>query len=129
MNDIQIAKKYQQKARNAEERGIEFTLSFQAFKNMLRAKKCYFTGIDLTDGNDTIPEATKRTIDRIDHRKPYESGNVVACCHAFNQFKAQMERTGAIGEKDFQRAVSKVFTDVNKRRGTAAKVVVVRTKK
>ena len=82
-NDVLIAKAYVSKASSSRDRGIEFTLSFTSFKNMCKAKKCYFTGLPLTE--DTF------TIDRIDSSKPYEHGNVVACHRDFNNIKSLME--------------------------------------
>lgn len=82
-NDVDIAKAYTSKANSSIGRGIPFTLSFVGFKNLCRAKKCYFTGLELT------PETF--TIDRIDASKGYESGNVVACHSAFNHLKSLFE--------------------------------------
>jgi hypothetical protein len=69
-NDVSIAMAYTSKAASSKARGIDFTISFTSFKNMCRAKKCYFTGLPLT------PETF--SIDRIDNTKPYEHGNVVS---------------------------------------------------
>lgn len=82
-NDVLIAKAYVSKASSSRDRGIDFTLSFTSFKNMCKAKKCYFTGLPLT--SDTF------TIDRIDSNKPYEHGNVVACHKEFNSLKSLFE--------------------------------------
>jgi hypothetical protein len=89
MTDVRIAQKYVSKANNARERGIEFNLPFTSFKNMMRAKKCQYTDIVLTDTGNQC--ATDRTIDRIDSRKGYVKGNVIAICHAANQFKGMFE--------------------------------------
>ena len=124
ISDLVLAKKYVSKADNARKRNIDFTLTLTGFRNLMNAKTCYYTGIALTDGSEEIPLGTKRTIDRIDHKKPYEKGNVVACCHAFNQLKNELEKTGAIAEIGFQRAVAKAFNGVNASRGSKKKVVV-----
>lgn len=118
--DIQIAKKMIAKERNAKERGIEFDMTFTMFKNLMRAKKCYYTQAPLTDNGEVVCEPTRRTIDRIDHKQGYVKGNVVACSHAYNQFKNEMEKTGIIGEEMFQKAVVKTFNVLNKSRGKKA---------
>lgn len=82
-DDVLIAKAYTSKAASSRDRGIDFTISFTSFKNMCKAKKCYFTGLPLTA--DTF------TIDRIDSSKPYEHGNVVACHKEFNSLKSIFE--------------------------------------
>ncbi len=82
-NDLAIAKAYIAKASSTKDRGLEFDISFTSFKNMCRAKKCYFTGLDLTPENFSI--------DRVDSSKGYVTGNVVACHKAFNNFKSLYE--------------------------------------
>ena len=111
--DLQIAKKFVAKAQNASQRGISFDMKFTTFKNLMRAKKCFYTGAPLTDNGEVVCEPTRRTVDRIDHKQGYVEGNVVACSHAFNQFKNEMEKTGIIGEAMFQKAVAKTFVALN----------------
>ncbi|QHZ59800.1 HNH endonuclease [Alteromonas phage vB_AmeM_PT11-V22] len=81
--DVMVARKLSSKYNNAKERGIEFGLSFTSVKNIMKAKKCYYTGLPLT----------KRTltIDRIDSNKGYVKGNVVACHTDANSFKNIIE--------------------------------------
>lgn len=92
MNDIEIARKYTNKAHNASQKGHEFDLTFAQFKRVINAKRCYYTGVELTSGaaiKENIP--TNITIDRVDNSKGYIPGNVVACCFAYNQFKSVLE--------------------------------------
>ena len=91
MNDLQIARKYLNKASNARQAGHAFNLSFTSFKNMMKAKRCYYLGIELTDSFTCEIGPTDRTIDRIDSSKGYVSGNVVACSHMANQIKGTIE--------------------------------------
>jgi hypothetical protein len=63
-------------------RGVYFDLSFQTLKNVMRAKKCYFTGIPLDRNN--------RTVDRVNNKKGYVKGNVVACQDRFNMRKGAL---------------------------------------
>ncbi len=96
--DLYCAKHLTWKAENAKKRGIEFDLSFQSMKNLMGAKRCYYTGIALTKstGNGEM-RLSDATIDRIDGSKGYVKGNVVACCHAANQMKNQFESLGVVG--------------------------------
>lgn len=80
--DVSICKSYINKARNADQRGIAFDLSFRKFKQLRTAKKCFYTGEELTDET--------RTIDRIDASIGYTDTNVVACHCNFNQREANM---------------------------------------
>lgn len=93
MNEVNIAKKFINKAKNAESRGIVFELSFQSFKNLMRAKKCFYTRTLLTNqtSEDGVQKPTDRTIERVDSSKGYVKGNCVACCHEANRWKAYFE--------------------------------------
>ena len=93
MEDLEIATRYVRKAESSRDRGIPFLLSFTSYKNLMRAKRCYYSGIKLTQkpiGEKGIRQ-TDRTLDRIDNSKGYEKGNVVACCHSVNKFKSYWE--------------------------------------
>ena len=48
MNDIQIAAKFVAKAKSSSDRNIPFMLSFSEYKRLLKTKKCYYTGVELT---------------------------------------------------------------------------------
>lgn len=88
MDDLYIADRYIAKARSAADRGVEFTLSFTSFKNLMRAKRCYYTGVEFVSGKDS---KIHRTIDRKDHSLGYVKGNVVACTKAANVLKSLIE--------------------------------------
>ncbi len=92
--DLYVAKWMMNKAKNCEQRGISFNLSFVSCRNLLKAKKCYYTGVALTKTRTDTganQKPTDFTVDRIDSSKPYEKGNVVVCCHFANQLKNQVE--------------------------------------
>ena len=58
----------------------------------MKQKKCFYTGILLTTTQPGgVQQPTDFTIDRVDNRLGYVSGNVVACCHAANSFKGIVE--------------------------------------
>jgi len=113
--DLMVANRFRNKYKNSKDRGIEFSLSFRAMKNLLSAKKCYYTGLLLT--NPEGPEEGKMkpsdlTIDRIDCKRGYVSGNVVACSNAANQLKAQFEQAGIAGlkagENVFKKSIKRI---------------------
>jgi hypothetical protein len=114
--DLYCAKHLAWKAENAKKRGIEFDLSFQSMKNLMGAKRCYYTGIILTKSSGKEANGELRlsdfTIDRIDGSKGYVKGNVVACCHAANQMKNQFESLGVVGLKAgrniFDKAIKRI---------------------
>lgn len=92
MNDLLIAKRYISKADRARTSGIHFDLSLTSYINLMKAKKCKYTGITLTTpqaGGPVLP--TDRTIDRIDSNIGYVKGNVAAVCNAANQIKSIWE--------------------------------------
>lgn len=112
--DLYAAKHLVWKAENAKKRGIEFNLTVASMKNLLSAKKCYYTGIGLTKstGKESELALSDFTIDRIDGSKGYVKGNVVACCHAANQMKNQFESLGIVGLKAgrsiFDKAIKRI---------------------
>jgi hypothetical protein len=94
MNDIKIANKYLNLYKSAKDRGKEFNLTLTSVKNLLNAKKCYYSGLMLT------PETL--TIDRINNDKGYIIGNVCACHFKINQLKSNL------GKKDILRLAKKL---------------------
>tara|TARA_R100000687_G_C6366023_1_gene125694 strand:- start:52 stop:396 length:345 start_codon:yes stop_codon:yes gene_type:complete len=89
-----VAEFYIRKSRSAKDRGIEFRLNLTSVRNLLSAKKCYYTGIPLTTYDGVRQRPTDITIDRVDASKGYEKGNVVACCNAANTYKSLFENGG-----------------------------------
>jgi hypothetical protein len=112
--DLYAAKHLVWKAENAKKRGIEFSLTHTSMKNLLGAKRCFYTGIPLTKstGKEAELKLSDFTIDRIDGSKGYVKGNVVACCHAANQMKNQFESLGVKGLKAgrniFDKAIKRI---------------------
>lgn len=106
--DLYVCKKLVAKERNARERGIEFGMTFSAMRNILRAKRCFYTGIEiiLPLGEDHL-KANSLTLDRIDSSKGYVSGNVVACSNEFNNLKARVDSAGKFGMQMMVKAFSK----------------------
>ena len=96
MKDSDIARRYLSKIKNCSDDNREFNLSFYEFKRIMLAKYCKYTGVELIQGEGKSQEANYCTIDRIDNSKGYVTGNVVACCYAYNQFKAVLENPSNI---------------------------------
>ena len=114
MNEVNMARKYLAKCDNAKARGIKFDMSFTAFKNIMRAKYCFYTGVELTDDPNS---PAQRTIDRINHTKGYEKGNVVACSNAFNSFKSTLEKNGFILNPNMRKSITRMFDAVDESMG------------
>jgi len=93
MDDKNIAIKYLAKIQYCVDKKIEFNLSFYEFKRLITAKYCKYTGTLLTHrppGKKNM-NSSDVTIDRVDNKVGYVTGNVVACCHAYNSFKGVLE--------------------------------------
>ena len=98
--ELYVARFYRNKVDRARRDGYEFALSLISVRNLLIAKRCYYTGREMTlpsynrDGNvpGNVPQrSTDVTIDRVDNSLGYVKGNVVACCKAANSFKSRLE--------------------------------------
>lgn len=87
MDDIQIAAKFVAKAKSSSDRNIQFMLSFSEYKRLLKTKKCYYTGVELTFEKN---QPNSFTIDRIDADRGYIHGNCVACSYIMNQKKKDL---------------------------------------
>ena len=103
--EIHVYRVWDNKRKNAFERGIEFDLSLISVRNMLRAKRCYYTGIPLThrklDKNGKVLPGQRNkpnhmTIERIDATKGYVKGNVVACSLQANKVKSVFENPSSL---------------------------------
>ncbi|WP_278939167.1 hypothetical protein [Pseudomonas helleri] len=117
--DLLVAKKLQSKMNQCKDRNIEFGLTFTCMKNLMKAKRCFYTGIPLTypksnpiKGDKTLPSDI--TIDRVDSSKGYVKGNVVACCNGANNLKSLMEGDGlgtfgyVMGRRVFDKAIKHI---------------------
>ena len=83
VTDADVARKFLQVEESARKRGIEFSLNLTTVKNLMKAKKCKYTGWDY-DYSD--PERMP-SFDRLDHKKGYVKGNVVSCMKCVNDLK------------------------------------------
>lgn len=87
--DIRVASKYLKLKQSAEDRKIEFTLSFNKLKQVMSQTKCFYTGqpIDINADQDT---SYRHTIDRVDNDQGYTDNNIVACSRAINKHKGKL---------------------------------------
>ena len=83
VTDADVARKFLQVEESARKRGIEFSLNLTTVKNLMKAKKCKYTGLtyDYTD-----PERSP-SFDRLDCNLGYIKGNVVSCMKCVNDLK------------------------------------------
>jgi hypothetical protein len=80
VSDLEVAKKFVNLHRSAKDRGLEFNLTLTSVKNLLKAKRDYYTGKRLR----------KTSVDRVDNTKGYVIGNVVACEESLNLRKGSL---------------------------------------
>ena len=80
-----VALKYLQKQINAQERGLEFTLTLQDMRALLKKKTCYYSGVTLT-----LTGETALSLDRIDDSVGYTKLNTVACASVVNKVKNEL---------------------------------------
>jgi len=84
-SDVEVAKKLLNIYQSAADRKLEFNLSFESVKTLLKFQTCYYTGRKFDNEG---PYA--RSIDRIDSNKGYIEGNVVSCTVDINGKKSNL---------------------------------------
>lgn len=95
--DLYVSSKYRTKANDAKNRGLDFSMTFAEFRRMYTRTRCEYTGIEmnlpaLEDGKQ---KSTNLTIERVDNRLGYVSGNCIAVCYAANNIKSVFENPSA----------------------------------
>lgn len=85
ISDVEVAKKLINIYQSAQDRKLQFNLSFEYVRRMLEYKTCYYTNRTFTEDG---PNA--RSFDRIDSDKGYIEGNVVACTIDINGKKSNL---------------------------------------
>ena len=81
--DRRLAEMYLSKIRSSKDRGIDFSLTLSEYKRFSKLKTCYYTALTLN--------SKTRTLDRIDNKVGYITGNVVVCHTTFNALKGLVE--------------------------------------
>ena len=84
-SDVEVTKKLLNIYQSAADRKLEFNLSFESVKTLLKFQTCYYTGRKFDNEG---PYA--RSIDRIDSSKGYIEGNVVSCTVDINGKKSNL---------------------------------------
>lgn len=85
ITDLEVAKKMLKIYQSAQDRGLEFGLSFPTVKNLLTYSQCYYTGKKFEEEGPF-----SRSFDRIDSAKGYIEGNVVSCTVDINSKKSNL---------------------------------------
>ena len=85
LSDVEVAKKLLNIYQSAMDRKLEFNLSFESVKTLLRFQTCYYTGRKFESEGPY-----SRSIDRIDSSKGYVEGNVVSCTIDINGKKSNL---------------------------------------
>jgi hypothetical protein len=85
ISDVEVAKKLINIYQSAQDRKLQFNLSFEYVRRMLEYKTCYYTNKPFTEDG---PNA--RSFDRVDSDKGYVEGNVVACTIDINGKKSNL---------------------------------------
>jgi hypothetical protein len=85
ISEIEVAKKLINIYQSAQDRKLQFNLSFEYVRKMLEYKTCYYTNKPFTEDG---PNA--RSFDRVDSDKGYIEGNVVACTIDINGKKSNL---------------------------------------
>lgn len=77
-----VANKYKSLLQRSMETKKDFNLDLRDIARLLERKTCYYTGVKFDN------ESNLRTIDRVDNKKGYVKGNVVACLQEINSIKS-----------------------------------------
>ncbi len=85
VTDLEVARKMLKIHQSAQDRKLEFDLSFESVKKLLQYQTCYYTGKKFEDEG-----LMSRSFDRIDSARGYVEGNVVACTVDINGKKSNL---------------------------------------
>lgn len=91
VTDNDVVNKYVQLRDSARSRGLEFDLKLITVRNLLRAERCFYTGVKFSKKGQSM---NRKTVDRVDPSRGYIVGNVVACTLAANGIKSTIESEG-----------------------------------
>jgi len=72
---------------SAQDRGLEFDLTFAQFRSLFRRRFCPYSGrvMSTRDGDED-----QATVDRIDASLGYVHGNVILCSRRLNAIKSNL---------------------------------------
>jgi len=123
ISDVEVAKKLINIFQSAQDRKLQFNLSFEYVRKMLEYKTCYYTNKLFTEDG---PNA--RSFDRVDSDKGYIEGNVVACTIDINGKKSNLsfEEISCIYQKLVKKK-GKETTKENPKKATETTIVAKET--
>lgn len=104
VTDEDVARKFLQVKESARSRGIEFGLNLTTVRNLMKAKRCAYTGLPY----DYSDPQKSPSFDRKDYKKGYIKGNVVSCRKDVNELKNVLIEHPASVFKDNIQLLSKV---------------------
>lgn len=113
--DHYVISKWQAKRNDAKQRKIEFAMTFRMMDNILRAKKCAYSGVRLTlcrEGEESKPSDV--SIERVNPDKGYVQGNVIAVCRLANNIKSMTEQNGLTSMKETHMILTKALKRIAK---------------
>ena len=84
IEDIEVARKMINLQQSATSRNLEYNLTFETTKRLMSYTRCYYTNVEFNDTTNIF------SIDRVDPKKGYIEGNVVACTVEINSKKANL---------------------------------------
>lgn len=84
IEDIDVARKMINLQQSATSRNLEYNLTFETTKRLMSYTRCYYTNVEFNDTTNIL------SIDRVDPKKGYIEGNVVACTVEINSKKANL---------------------------------------
>ena len=84
LEDIDVARKMINLQQSATSRNLEYNLTFETTKRLMNYTRCYYTNVEFNDTTNIF------SIDRVDPKKGYVEGNVVACTVEINSKKANL---------------------------------------
>jgi hypothetical protein len=84
IEDIEVAKKMINLQQSATSRNLEYNLTFETTKRLMSYTRCYYTNVEFNDTTNIF------SIDRVDPKKGYIEGNVVACTVEINSKKSNL---------------------------------------
>ena len=83
LEDIDVARKMINLQQSATSRNLEYNLTFETTKRLMSYTRCYYTNVEFNETNIF-------SIDRVDPKRGYVEGNVVACTVEINSKKANL---------------------------------------
>lgn len=84
IEDIDVARKMINLQQSATSRNLEYNLTFETTKRLMNYTRCYYTNVEFNETTNIL------SIDRVDPKKGYVEGNVVACTVEINSKKANL---------------------------------------